>query len=173
VNNLLAGPVLPGMRIHRQNGLPGSRAGREEYPTETAARRLRWRPRRRRDRGDARRAPGTDAPGVGAVPGVKAMRAVEAARAVRAAPGETMADAMQLAIGLLTAGLDSPELEAWAADALIPPDADGLGNLMVGLHVVSVLLLHELHEETEEPQAAILQRLAMLAEDRRGKPFAG
>ena len=30
------------------------------------------------------------------------------------APGETMAAAMQLAIALLTAGLDSPELEAWA-----------------------------------------------------------
>jgi hypothetical protein len=37
--------------------------------------------------------------------------------------------------------LDSPELEAWAADALTPPDADGLGNLMAGLHVVSVVLL--------------------------------
>ena len=40
--------------------------------------------------------------------------------------GQTMADAMQLAIALLTAGLDSPELEAWAADALVPLDADGL-----------------------------------------------
>jgi hypothetical protein len=30
---------------------------------------------------------------------------------VQAAPGGTMAAAMQLAIGLLTAGLDSPELE--------------------------------------------------------------
>jgi hypothetical protein len=29
-----------------------------------------------------------------------------------AAPGETLAAAMQLAIALLTAGLDSPELEA-------------------------------------------------------------
>ena len=84
-----------------------------------------------------------------------------------------MADAMQLAIGLQTAGLDSPELEAWAADALTPPDADGFGNLMVGLHMISVVLLHELHEATEEPSAAILQRLAILAERRRGKPFAG
>jgi hypothetical protein len=33
-----------------------------------------------------------------------------------------MADAMQLAIALLTAGLDSPELETWAADALTPLD---------------------------------------------------
>ena len=45
---------------------------------------------------------------------------------MRAAPGETVAAAMQLAIAVLTAGLDSPELEAWAADALTPVDADGL-----------------------------------------------
>ena len=66
---------------------------------------------------------------------------------MRAAPGETVAAAMQLAIAVLTAGLDSPELEAWAADALTPVDADGLGDFMAGLHVVSVLLL-ELHEAT-------------------------
>jgi hypothetical protein len=87
------------------------------------------------------------------------------------APGETMAAAMQLAIALLTAGLDSPELEAWAADALTPLDADGLGDFMAGLHVISVLLLNELHEVTGEPSAAILQRLAILAERRRGTPF--
>jgi hypothetical protein len=92
---------------------------------------------------------------------------------VQAAPGETMAAAMQLAIALLTAGLDSPELEAWAADALIPVDADGLGDFMAGLHVTSVLLLNELHEVTGEPSAAILQRLAILAERQRGTPFAG
>lgn len=69
-----------------------------------------------------------------------------------------MADAMQLAIALLTAGLDSPELEAWAADALTPLDADGLADFMAGLHVVSVLLLYELHEATGEPSAAILQK---------------
>ena len=38
---------------------------------------------------------------------------------MQAAPAETMAAAMQLAIALLTAGLDSPELEAWAAEALL------------------------------------------------------
>jgi len=65
---------------------------------------------------------------------------------------------MQLAIGLLTAGLDSPELEAWAVTALTPHDADGLGNFMAGLHVVSVPLLNELHEATGEPSAAILQK---------------
>ena len=92
---------------------------------------------------------------------------------VQAAPGETMAAAMQLAIALLTAGLDSPELEAWAADALTPIDADGLGDFMAGLHVISVVLLHELHEATGEPSAAILQRLAIMAERRRGTPSGG
>jgi hypothetical protein len=89
-----------------------------------------------------------------------------------AAPGEAMAAAMQLAIALLTAGLDSPELEMWAADTLTPVDADGLANLMAGLHVISVVLLNELHEVTAEPSAAILQRLAILAERQRGTPFA-
>jgi hypothetical protein len=88
------------------------------------------------------------------------------------ASGETRAAAMQLAIALLTAGLDSPELEAWAADELTPIDADGLGDFMAGLHVISVLLLNELHEVTGEPSAAILQRLAILAERQRGTPFA-
>jgi hypothetical protein len=36
--------------------------------------------------------------------------------------GLTVASSMQLAIGLLTASLDSPELEEWAAWALIPED---------------------------------------------------
>ena len=80
---------------------------------------------------------------------------------------------MQLAIGLLTAGLDSPELEAWAAQALMPHDADGLGNFMAGMHVISELLLRELQEATGEPAAATLQRLAILAEHRRGTPPAG
>jgi hypothetical protein len=92
---------------------------------------------------------------------------------VQAAPSESMAAAMQLAIALLTAGLDSPELEAWAVDTLTPTDADGLADFMAGLHVISVVLLSELHEATGEPPAAILQRLAILAERRRGTPFAG
>jgi hypothetical protein len=49
----------------------------------------------------------------------------------------------------------------------------GLGDLIAGLYVISVLLLHELHEATEEPPPAILQRLALLAENQRGKPSAG
>jgi hypothetical protein len=90
-----------------------------------------------------------------------------------AAPGGTMAAAMQLAIALLTAGLDSPELEAWAVDELILADTDGLADFMAGLHVISVVLLTEVHEATGEPSAAILQRLAMLAEHGRGTPSVG
>jgi hypothetical protein len=83
---------------------------------------------------------------------------------VHRAPGETMAAAMQLAIALLTAGLDSPELETWAAQTLTPIDVDGLGDFIAGLHTISVVLLSELHEATGEPPAAILQRLAIMAE---------
>ena len=65
------------------------------------------------------------------------------------------------------------ELEAWAADTLTPIDADGLGNLMAGLHVISVVLLSELHEATGEPPAAVLQRLAIMVALRRVTPSAG
>jgi hypothetical protein len=88
-------------------------------------------------------------------------------------PRESTGSAMQLAIALLTAGLDSPELEAWAVDTLTPVDADGLTDFMAGLHVISVVLLSELHEATGEPPAAILQRLAILAERHRGTPSGG
>ena len=158
------------MRIHRQNSLPEPAAGRADRTTDGQSRRLRWRPRRRPDRGNALRAPESDTGDDQTAP---VQAAPVQAPPVQAAPGETMAAAMQLAIALLTAGLDSPELEAWAVDALIPLDADGLADFMAGLHVVSVLLLHELHEATGEPPAAILQRLAILAEHRRGTPSAG
>jgi len=126
----------------------------------TPAQRHRWWPRRRGDRGNARRAPGTGTVRDETAPG-------------GTAPGDTVAAAMQLAIGLLTASLDSPELEAWALAALTPHDADGLGNFMAGLHLVSELLLRELHEATGEPPEATLQRLAILAEHRRGTPSVG
>ena len=147
------------MRIHRQNGLPGLPAVRADHTTDAPARRLSWRERRRGDHGNVRQAPGSDTGG-------------DQTARVQAAPGETMAAAMQLAIALLTAGLDSPELAGWAVDALTPVDADGLGDFMAGLHVISAVLLNELHEATGEPPAAILQRLAVLAELRRGTPFA-
>jgi len=93
---------------------------------------------------------------------------------VRGEPGRACAGAVQLVIALLTAGLDSsPELEAWAADTLTPVDADGLGDFMAGLHVISLLLLSELHDATGEPPDAILQRLALLAEHWRGPQSAG
>lgn len=162
------------MRIQRRNSLPEPSAGRAGHTTDAPARRLRWRARHRRDRENVWQAPESAAGSnrtarVQAAPGETVVAETMAAEA---APGETMAAAMQLAIALLTAGLDSPELEAWAADALTPVDADGLGDFMAGLHVISVLLLNELHEVTGEPSAAILQRLAILAERRRGTPFA-
>ena len=167
------------MRIHRRNSLPEPPAGRANRTTDAPARRLRWRARHRRDRANVRPAPDSAVGGnrtarVQAAPREIVVAETVAAEtmAAGAAPGETMAAAMQLAIALLTAGLDSPELEAWAADALTPVDADGLGDFMAGLHVVSVLLLNELHEVTGEPSAAILQMLAILAERRRGTPFA-
>ena len=161
------------MRIQRRNSLPEPSAGRAGHTKDAPARRLRWRPRHR-DRRNVRQAPESAAGGnrtaqVQAAPGETVVAETMAAEA---APGETMASAMQLAIALLTAGLDSPELEAWAADALTPVDADGLADFMAGRHVISVLLLNELHEVTGEPSAAILQRLAILAERRRGTPFA-
>ena len=162
------------MRIQRRNSLPEPSAGRAGHTTDAPARRLRWRARHRRDRENVWQAPESAADSsrtaqVQAAPGETVAAETMAAEA---APGETMAAAMQLAIALLTAGLDSPELEAWAADALTPVDADGLADFMAGLHVISVLLLNELHEVTGEPSAAILQRLAILAERRRGTPFA-
>jgi hypothetical protein len=169
VNNLPSGLVLPGMRIHRQNSLPEPAAGRADRTTDAPARRLRWRRRRRPDRGTLR-APESDTAGDQTAP---VQAAPVQSEPVQAAPGETMAAAMQLAIALLTAGLDSPELEAWAADALTPIDADGLGDFIAGLHVISVVLLDELQEATGEPPTAILQRLAIMAERRRGTPSGG
>lgn len=84
-----------------------------------------------------------------------------------------MAGAMQMAIGILTASLDSHELEAWAVQALIPDDPTALGDFLAGLHVVSGLLLQEIQEATGRSPAATLQELAILAESWRGTPSAG
>ena len=162
------------MRIHRQNSLPDPAAGRADRTTDAPTRRLRWRPRRRPDRGTLRAPePFTGDDQTAPVPAAPVQAVPVQIEPVQAAPGEVIAAAMQLAIALLTAGLDSPELEAWAADSLTPIDTDGLGDFMAGLHVISVVLLNELHEATGEPSAAILQRLAILAERRRGTPSAG
>ena len=82
------------------------------------------------------------------------------------------AGAVQLAIGLLTASLDSPDLQAQAMEVLIP-DPAALGDFLAGLHVVSQLLLHQLHEATGQPPAAFLQRLASAAEISRDTPSSG
>jgi hypothetical protein len=87
--------------------------------------------------------------------------------------GRTTAEAIQLAIGLLTASLDSAELQAWAIRALPSDDPAALGDLLAGLHLVSQLLLHQLQAATGQPPAAALQTLAILAETSRDTPSAG
>jgi hypothetical protein len=146
-----------------------------------AGRRLRrWRSRLCKVRGTTRHSPG---PGIGCgqtSPGGTAGNEIVTGEIMASEPvasdvaaGETVAAAMQLAIGLLTASLDSPELEAQALATLMPHDPDGLGDFIAGLHVVSELLIHELYEATGERPEAILQRLAIMAEHRRGTPSAG
>jgi hypothetical protein len=146
--------------------------------------RIHWRPSRRKERGNARRPSGRGAGRAQAAPGetvpvqtvpvqtAPGESAPGESGAVETAPGENVAAAMQLAIGLLTASLDSPGLEAWAVEALTPHDADGMGNFMAGLHVVSEVLLRELGEATGEPPEATMQRLAFLAEQWRGPSAA-
>ena len=83
----------------------------------------------------------------------------------------TAVGAMQLAIGLLTASLDSPELEEWAAWALIPEDPDALASVVAGLHLVNLLLLAELNEATGQPPSSTLQKLAIAAAAGPEMPF--
>jgi hypothetical protein len=172
MNTLLVSPVMPGMKFHRQNGLPDAPAGQQDHTTGTRVRRRCWRPRRRRDREDARQWPDTGVARDQTAPthAVPADTVGASATSGGTIPGDMVAVAMQLAIGLLTASLDSAELQAWAVEALTPSDVDGLCDVMAGLHMVCELMLHELHEATGEPPSATLQRLAMLAEHRRGTP---
>jgi hypothetical protein len=137
------------MNIHRQNDLPGASAWRHEDTTGTPGGRRRRRPRRRRQK----------------------QLAMDTSPAE--AESRSMAAAMQMAIGVLTASLDSHELEAWAVQALIPEDPTALGDFLAGLHVVSGLLLQELQEATGCSPAATLQELAILAENWRGTPATG
>jgi hypothetical protein len=148
MNSQPATCVLPDMRTHRPERGARPAHGQDDNITSTRVRR--WWPRRSRDRGPARPAApaGTDG-------------------------GQPATGALQLAIGLLTASLDSPELETWALWALIPEDPAALGDFIAGLHVISQLLLHELHAATGQPPAATLQRLAMLAETWPATPSAG
>jgi hypothetical protein len=87
--------------------------------------------------------------------------------------GPTAASAVQLAIGLLTASLDSPELEEWAAWFLVPEDPEALARVIAGLHLVNLLLLHQLHEATGQPPASTLQKLAIVAASGPQPPFSG
>jgi len=87
--------------------------------------------------------------------------------------GPTAASAVQLAIGLLTASLDSPELEEWAAWALVPEDPEALASVIAGLHLVNLVLLHQLHEATGQPPAKTLQELAIAAAAGPETPFTG
>ena len=80
---------------------------------------------------------------------------------------------MQMAVGILTASLDSRELEAWAVDALLPHDPAALGDFLAGLHTLCGLLMREIEAETGRPPAQTLQGLGMFAELWRGTPFAG
>jgi hypothetical protein len=90
-----------------------------------------------------------------------------------AASSQTTAEAIQLAIGLLTASLDSAELQAWAIRALPLDDPAALGDLLAGLHIISRLLLHQLHEATGQPPATTLRTLAIMAAIRRDTPSGG
>ena len=87
--------------------------------------------------------------------------------------GPTAASAMQLAIALLTASLDSPELEEWAAWALVPENPEALASVIAGLHLVTLLLLHQLYEATGQSPAKTLQELAIAAAAGPQRPFTG
>ena len=87
--------------------------------------------------------------------------------------GLTAAGAMQVAIGLLTASLDSPELEAWAALALIPEDPEALASVIAGSHLVNLLLLQQPHEATGQLPSTMLQKLAISAVAGPETPFTG
>jgi hypothetical protein len=80
---------------------------------------------------------------------------------------------MQLAIGLLTASLDSPELEEWAAWTLMPEDPEALASAIAGLHLVNLVLLHQLHEATGQSPASTLQKLAIAAAAGPQTPLTG
>ena len=86
---------------------------------------------------------------------------------------QTTAEAIRLAIGLLTASLDSAQLQAWAVRTLPADDPAALGDLLAGLHIVAQLLLDQLYEATGQPPAATLQTLALAAATSRDTPPGG
>lgn len=98
-----------------------------------------------------------------------------ASSAPSSGPGSDVvsAEGIQRAIGVLSAGLDSTELQVWAMDELIPRDSDGLSDFLAALYVMDRVLLGELCEATGEPREEILQRLALRVENGRGRPMPG
>ena len=87
--------------------------------------------------------------------------------------GPTAASCMELAIGLLTASLDSPELEEWAAWALVPENPEALARVIAGLHLVSLLVLQQLYEATGQRPSSTLQKLAIAVAAGPETPFTG
>ena len=87
--------------------------------------------------------------------------------------GPTAASAMLLAIGLLTASLDSPELEEWATWSLVPEEPEGLATVIAGLQLVSLVLLQQLEGADGQPPASTLQKLAIAVAAGPQMPFTG
>src|SRR5579863_10026065 len=115
----------------------------------------------------------TSTPGRRRRPRIRKVPEPPCAPAPAGGPGPAPASAMQLAIALLTASLDSPELEEWAAWALVPEDPEALASVIAGLHLVNLVLLHQLHEATGQPPARTLQELAIAAAAGPETPFTG
>jgi hypothetical protein len=80
---------------------------------------------------------------------------------------------LRCVIGVLSAGLDSSELQNWAMDTLIPRDSEGLSDFLAALYVMARVLLGEVRDATGQPREEILQRLALTVENGRGKPLPG
>jgi hypothetical protein len=64
-------------------------------------------------------------------------------------------------------------LEEWAAWALVPEDPDALASVIAGLHLVNLVLLHQLSEATGQSPASALQKLAIAAAAGPQMPFTG
>jgi hypothetical protein len=60
-------------------------------------------------------------------------------------------------------------LEEWAAWPLVPEEPDALAGVIAGLHLVNLLLLHEV---TGQPPATTLQKLAIVAAAGKDEHFA-
>ncbi len=83
------------------------------------------------------------------------------------------ASGLRCVIGVLSAGLDSSELQNWAMDTLIPRDSEGLSDFLAALYVMARVLLGEVRDATGQPREEILQRLALTVENGHGKPLPG